>query len=357
MSTFTRNRVLIAVAAGVVNAALTVAAVAAAPAQKSRWVDQVGLARVAAASSTDPRSQTPLFVLDKGRFTAFDIPFGEFGGDGLAINNRGQIVGGYYSGPAETCLRGFLRDHTGRFTRIDYPAVGFTQLLDINDSGQIVGSFQPSPCSGTAPLRGFLRDKRGRFTTIRIPGAVQVQAIGLNNRGQVVGGYVATDGTPHGYLWDHGRITTVDGPANATATVFDINDNGQMVGVYFDAAGGSHAFALSNGRYTTIDAPGVAFTLPFGINNRGQIAGLTVASLPLNETSDAHGFVLRNGAGGPFTRIDVPGAVFGTAVFHINDAGAVVGIYGNPNAANPESVSQRPAGGMQSLGMIRRTVR
>jgi len=116
-----------------------------------------------------------------------------------------------------------------------------------------------------------------------------------------------------------------------------------MVGLYYGSAGESHAFSLRGGRYTSIDAPGVTYTLPFGVSNRGQIAGLTAAALPLTAASDAHGFVLRDGAGGPLTPVDVPGAVFGTAVSDINNAGAVVGVYGNPDAAaGPPSASTTP---------------
>ena len=43
------------------------------------------------------------------------------------------------------------------------------------------------------------------------------------------------------------------------------------------------------------------------------------------------------------TLVDVPGAVFGTAVSDINNAGAVVGVYGNPDAAaGPPSASTTP---------------
>ena len=338
-------------------ALITLTAVTAGPAAAARQAPagqaaRAGQAAVATAAwpgasrqaPAGPRSQLPVFVLDKGRFRAFDIPFGEFGGDSVTINDRGQIAGSYYDDPAATCVRGFQRDTAGRFTRIDFPARGATNLFDINDRGQLVGNFRPFPCSDSEPLRGFLRDGRGRFTTIQIPGARQVQALGINDRGQVVGDYLAADGTTHGYLRDHGRIITVDGPAGAAgATVSDINDHGQMVGLYYDPAGEFHAFSLRGGRYTSIDAPGVTYTLPFGVNNRGQIAGLTAAALPLTAASDAHGFVLRDGAGGPLTPVDVPGAVFGTAVFDISNAGAVVGVYGNPDAAaGPPSASTTP---------------
>ena len=158
---------------------------------------RAGLAAVATAAwpgasrqaLAGPRSQLPVFVLDKGRFRAFDIPFGEFGGDSVTINDRGQIAGSCYDDPAATCLRGFLRDRNGRFTRIDFPAPGTAQLLDINDRARSPGSYRPSAggaCSDTVPLRGFLRDERGRFTTIQIPEARQVQALGINDRGQIV---------------------------------------------------------------------------------------------------------------------------------------------------------------------------
>jgi uncharacterized membrane protein len=105
-----------------------------------------------------------------------------------------------------------------------------------------------------------------------------------------------------------------------------------MVGVHLDQAGATHAFSRRNGGYTTIDVPGAMFTFPYGVNNRGQIAGFTAATLPVGLNSDAHGFELRAGAGGPLTPVSVPGAVGGTAVFDINGHGAIVGIYGNPDA-------------------------
>jgi uncharacterized membrane protein len=114
--------------------------------------------------------------------------------------------------------------------------------------------------------------------------------------------------------------------------VLDINDRGLMVGVYADAAGAPHGFLLSKGRYTTVHMPGVCYTFPYSINNRGQVAGFTTDVLPVPAASEAHGFVLRDGVGGPVTRIDVPGAVIGTIALDINDAGTVVGMYGNPDA-------------------------
>jgi uncharacterized membrane protein len=170
--------------------------------------------------------------------------------------------------------------------------------------------------------------------TIRISGAVQVQAYGIDNRGRVVGQYVDDDGAFHGYVWEKGHVDVIDGSDSAAAAgELDINDHGQMVGVYLDAAGGFHAFARSSGGdYTTIDAPDATYTYPFGINNRGQIAGF-LTEIPVLSI-EGRGFVLRQGAGGPLTTVEVPGADTGTAVTDISDAGTVVGLYSNPHASD-----------------------
>jgi len=87
-------------------------------------------------------------------------------------------------------------------------------------------------------------------------------------------------------------------------------------------------FLLERGRYTTIEVPGATGeTSALGINNRGQIVGATSTG----PGQEPHGFLLRGGAGGPFTPIDVPGAP-GTSATGINDAGVIVGVYTNPNA-------------------------
>jgi hypothetical protein len=295
--------------------------------------------RQVAAHSSGPRQASPVFVYERGRYTAFDVPFGEAGGDGVAVNNRGQIAGGYID--AHTgCLRGFLRERHGRFTRLDVPAAtgGTTQPLRIDDRGRIVGNYRSDgpTCQGAAQLRGFLRDEHGRYTTIHVPGAVYTQATGINNRGEVVGDFLGADGVVRGYRWERGRVTTIDPPAGAAAvTVLDNNDSGQTVGAYLDAAGAEHGFVRSRGVYTTIDTPGVPFTLPFGINNRGQITGFSADALPIPTATDVNGFLLRRGAGGPVTRIEFPGAVIGTVALDVNDLGTVVGMYGNPNAAAP----------------------
>jgi probable HAF family extracellular repeat protein len=300
-----------------------------------------------------PRSQTPVFVLSNGRFTGFDVP-GGVPQDVVGVNNRGQIVGGYrqnVAGSQPVRFRGFLRDAHGRITKIDVPRAAGTTPVDLNDRGEIVGAYSnTNPCVGCAgDMRGFLRDARGGYATIHVPGATYTQAFGINNRGQVVGEYQTPDGKTHGFHWDRGRFTTFDGPRGAAAaTVTDINDRREMVGGYADdltlRPGTLHAAALQRGRYLTIDPPGAPYSYAFGLNNRGQIVGYTASDAPLNAGSEVHGYLLRNGPRGPFTPIDVPGAL-GTAATDVNDAGTIVGLYGNPDAApGPQGDGTSPVG-------------
>jgi probable HAF family extracellular repeat protein len=172
-----------------------------------------------------------------------------------------------------------------------------------------------------------------------VPGSLETQALGINNRGQVVGEYFGADGIFHGFLWRRGRFTTIDGPGSLGGAVFDINDRGQIVGTYLAADGSYRGFLLSSGRYTTFAATGAPVTFPTDINNRGQIVGTTFRDLV---GTDAHGFLLAKGVKGPFTPIDVPGAL-GTLPRGIDDQGRIVGIYENPNAGSiPQPNAMQP---------------
>ena len=200
----------------------------------------------------------------------------------LDINDRGQIVGTY--GDAKDTTHGFLLDR-GVFTTIDPPGASFTEAVGINDRGQIVGPYLDA--EGTP--HGFLRDRglgarreKGVFTTIEVPGALATSADDINNRGQIVGGYSEVSNTrpintPRAYLLDDDAFTLIDVPGADCAVSGKINDRGQFVGVYLDAGGPTLGFLRDRrGVFTTIDVPGAEQTGAVGINNRGQIVGAYV---------------------------------------------------------------------------------
>ena len=182
------------------------------------------------AARPSPRVQFPGFLLDRGRYTAFEVAGAVTQTFPIGINDRGQIVG-YYDDAGG--LHGFLRQKDGRFSSIDFPGARATEALKINNRGQIVGIYSETGAVGFADRRGFLLD-RGRFTRIDFPGAVNTVARGVNDRGQVVGGYLDAAGRFHGFLWDKGRFTTIDVPGAVGTTATDINNRGQIAGEHGD---------------------------------------------------------------------------------------------------------------------------
>jgi hypothetical protein len=286
-----------------------------------------------------PRSATPAFELERGRFSAFDLP-GNGPGEFVRTNDRGDIVGSFADD--DGTLTGFLRDPRGRVKTFDAPDGTHTTPLDIDNRRRIVGNVCDTPATCPTEIRGFVRDPNGRFQTIRVPGSARTQVYGINQRGQLVGDYTLPDGSIHGYLWSHGRFVTIDGPDGTGATLTAINDRGDLVGVYApdptNPNGGLAGFVLRKGRYHTFAVPGTRVTLPLGINNRGQVAGYTTTGPDLR--TGARGFLLTRGVNGPLTRIDVPGAA-ATGVTDIDDRGRIVGLY--DNRATTASAPDDPA--------------
>ena len=331
-----RRRLRLAVAGAVVLTALTTAtAIAAPPGPMGVQAD------------ARPRSLTPGFLLDRGRYTTLEVPGATVETAPLGINNRGQIVGTARGGSPD---RGFLRDARGRVTTIRFPAARSTTAQKLNDRGQLTGYYSTTTDDPREDPTGFLRDTRGRYTTIAVPGAATTTAVGINNRTQVVGQYQTPDGRFHGYVWERGRITTIDVPGAAATSLVDINDRGQLLGAYADDLTGRpgtvHGFVLDRGRLRTFDGPAGTLLLPGDLNNRGQIVGSTID--PATET--ARGFLLARGANGPFTPIDVPGAPRSAAT-GLNDTGAIVGIYENTDTA-PSPQQDRPSPQMDTPGPL-----
>lgn len=229
-----------------------------------------------------------------GAFTTFDAPGGEIpnglynlGGPPPGINPAGAVAGTFFgAGPGLSGEHGFLRTKNGVFATIDVPGASFTEVLDINPSGVMVGDFcnqttcftgflrapdgtvtpiqTPGiPCgAGSIPTGitpggavvgltgdascslslGYLRMPDGTVTTFGIPGALNFEALAINPA-TVTTGYVFTD-TFHGFQRARdGVITTFDVPGSFGTVGFEINPAGVIVGSYADASGAFHGFA------------------------------------------------------------------------------------------------------------------
>ena len=294
-------------------------------------------ATAAAPDRHEPRSPGPVFVLDKGRISAFDPP-GLNANELIDINDRGQVAGTYIDPSGAS--RGFVRDNHGRFTLVDVPGATETYVSKINDRGQIVGiACFTASCDSQ---RGYLRDPDGGFRAIQVPGAARTEAFGLDDQGRIVGQYVDDDGVTHGYVWKRGRFSTIDIKGAAGTSITGLNDHGEMVGAYVDSDGTFHAFfRTARGRVATYGAPGVPYTVPFDVNDRGTIVGLTTDALPLPDAEQLHGFVLNIRRGGRPTPIDVPGAPR-TVAYGIDDRGRIAGIYDNTAASTIPTADAAP---------------
>jgi len=212
---------------------------------------------------------------------------------------------------------------------------GLAAANGITAAGQIVGD------AGGA---GFILIG-GVYTRLALPGPVlSMHTAGINNAGQVVGFYTDFITGPlvnHGFLYANGTFTTIDDPLAGSGGIgcgfcgstfpYGINDAGEVIGYYVAAGQRFHGFLYNAGTFTTFDDPSAlgGDTVAFDINNAGQFAGAyTIAG-----SGTTHGFVYN---GSQFIDIDYPGAAqpFGTAVSGINDAGAVVGVYGDTHSTS-----------------------
>jgi RHS repeat-associated protein len=104
------------------------------------------------------------------------------------INNRGQMVGGYFD-PILDIQHGFLTDGN-TFTTIDFPGSSTTWLNGINDLGQMVGAYFDD---ATQAWHGFLTDGK-IFRVLDFPTVPSGQhpgtfLAGINNVGRIVGYY------------------------------------------------------------------------------------------------------------------------------------------------------------------------
>src|SRR5438128_12037669 len=93
---------------------------------------------------------------------------------------------------------------------------------------------------------------------------------------------------------------------------------GRLIALGMILAVAGRGMAQPNYAYAPLDVPGSFDTEAFGINNAGQVVG---------QYGNVHGFVL---SGGAYSTINAPGPAgyyIGTILHSINDSGQIVGEY------------------------------
>jgi probable HAF family extracellular repeat protein len=230
------------------------------------------------------------------------------------------------------------------------------QANDINDAGQVVGSFS---AAGTSGPRAFvwqdglltvlsnLPSGAGGISanglvvgTAKIPPSTVFEGVIFENGGVAPLGFQGASGAAindhrqvvgtinHAMpvFWDNGVLTeigTFGGPCGSAA---DINNLGQVVGTACTATGttlgpSTHAFLWQGGVMTEIEPfPGHVDSGATAINNLGQIAGWSSITDPEIYDVQATSFIYENG-----TKRQLPILSPESYAYEINDLGHVVG--------------------------------
>ncbi len=244
------------------------------------------------------------------------VNLGSFGGDNSvsvaeAINNQGMVVGYSDSSGAGSDTRAFLYIQSGGMRDLGTLGGPDSAAVDINNSGQIVGSAQTP--NGT--YDGFLYSENGPMVDL---GAYR--GILINDPGQVV----ATIGAP-GSGYQHTFISS--GGTGAWADIGSLgggetqpngmNNRGDIVGssTLTSSSELSQAFLYSEGKLTNLGTFGGQSSSANGINNLGVVVGF--ADLPGDLSAD--GFVYYGS--GPI--VDLSSLVAPSLGWTIEDADAI----------------------------------
>jgi len=240
----------------------------------------------------------------------------------LGINNSGDIAG--YHGFAVNS--GFTYStKTESFTTENYPKAAMTQVIGINNEPFKTSGFYVEKNGRTF---GFT-DYQGTFTTTGYPKTLFNQLLSQNDVGQAAGYYSTKadgSGPDHPYIvGEKGGLTfeliTLPGSVSAQAT--GINNSGNVCGFTIDSSGNMHGWLLVQGTYTQLDDPnGIGTTAFLGLNNKGQVVGSYT-----DTSGNGHGLVY-NVSANTWQTIDDPSGVGTTIVNGINDNGVLVGFYG-----------------------------
>jgi uncharacterized membrane protein len=257
-----------------------------------------GFAGLLGSASAQPTDDFVYTTLDVGAASQVEA---------YGINNRGQIVGGYWDAFGRF---GFVL-HDARIAQIKAPApYSVARALGINDRGDVVGEYEAE-----GVVAAFLR-KGDRTTALNIPSLNYASAAGVNNRGDIVGYYNDVHQIRAFVMSDSG-FAGFDAPASLATYATGVNDHGQVVGYYLDASFITRAFIKDGARFVSFDCPGANITVAAGINNAGRVVGFYW------DAAGQHGFVREDDR---CIRLEVPGAL-GTAARGINDRGRIVGYY------------------------------
>jgi hypothetical protein len=226
--------------------------------------------------------------------------------EATGINDRGDVVGFFNDRTGTHC---YVRNSNGAFTVFDPPPGSpppVSMVYTINNDGYIAGVFgmNPSP-EGHFDYLGFLRDPQGGFTIFddtmgfqscasNQGDCVGVMNTDINNRGDIVGSFwdsISPSGyRARGFIREpHGAITLIDAPNSGygggpnpgaghivtDGLRYSINDAKEVSGYFWDELQNRWRSFIraKDGEFTVFDAPNAMATYATRISDNGDVAG------------------------------------------------------------------------------------
>jgi hypothetical protein len=212
---------------------------------------------------------------------------------------------------------------------ISMTAASMTHWLRGRAMTGLVAAVAGTALLAAAPAVSAATAQQLRFRTFNVPGATSTELFSINGEGEFTGLYTDPAGV-HGFIQEGSHLTRFNYPGTSYTIASRINNHGTVVGWYQGSQGPSRGFARSAaGHFTSLTDPFAGTgrnqgTFANGVTDQGVIVGNYITSGNI-----FHGFIY---TAGRFTTVDVPGAFYGkpdwgSAVYDVNDADVMVGIY------------------------------
>lgn len=189
-------------------------------------------------------------------------------GYGTAINNQGQVAGGYIRPDGQ--LHAFTWTNE---TLADLGTLGgsSSSAYGINTSGQVAGSSMMA--GGT--FHAFF-SSNGSLQDLGTLGGANSYGMALNAAGQIVGSAQNAQGYSTAFKWDGQHMVGLGTLGGSQSYGYGINSAGDVVGYSWTADGVTHGFVAIDGVMLDLNSLlplGADWTIDaaYGINDAGQI--------------------------------------------------------------------------------------
>jgi len=161
----------------------------------------------------------------------------------------------------------------------DLTALGFTFVVAINDKGQVLGYHSQDP--GKQRSRICIWDKQDGVRFLNVPKEVANRLVrAFNNSGQIVGSFEPANGQSHAYIWDaNNGLVDLGTLGGKTSRVLAMNDSGQAIGSSRDPSGWPYSFFWDTNTGMLNLSGGTNDPKPYfwacEISNAGTVVGCT----------------------------------------------------------------------------------